>query len=75
MYNQTTKKTSSNSVPDIVYESEGKDKILIGRATTNDIIITDRLKSISTKHSSLNWKETSNQWSLSDEGSTNGTFV
>ena len=41
----------------------------------NDIIINDGLKSISGKHSSLNWNETSNQWSLSDEGSTNGTFV
>lgn len=59
----------------VLLESEGKEKVLIGRGNAVDIKITDPMNSISSSHASLIFNTTKQIWCLVDEQSTNGTYI
>lgn len=48
-------------------------KISIGRLSNNDIVLSDPRKKVSKHHCSIRYN--SNRWWLTDEGSSNGTFL
>ena len=64
------------SLPDKIYEQEGRGmKVTIGRGAKNDIVINDKLCSISSFHAAISWHEEKKAWYLSDANSRNGSFL
>ncbi|KAL4504021.1 hypothetical protein ABPG72_022651 [Tetrahymena utriculariae] len=67
-----------NNKPAKVLQSEGKQKVIIGRQGSNrpnppDIQID--CNTVSGKHAQIVWKPQKITWCLSDEDSTNGTYL
>ncbi|EAR92378.1 FHA domain protein (macronuclear) [Tetrahymena thermophila SB210] len=67
-----------NNKPAKVLQSEGKQKVIIGRQATgkpNPPDIQIDCNTVSGKHAQIVWKPQKITWCLSDEGSTNGTYL
>ncbi|KAL4473710.1 hypothetical protein ABPG74_022574 [Tetrahymena malaccensis] len=67
-----------NNKPAKILQSEGKQKVIIGRQATgkpNPPDIQIDCSTVSGKHAQIVWKPQKITWCLSDEGSTNGTYL